>query len=161
FILLGGRTTVSYYVNGLWFSSLGYGAVFFRSLSLRWIVFAVFFSATFLVLYGWFTILMRLAGTQLRTASTIRFGNRILELPVEGALRTGGLIGALFISLATGASMMADWPKFALYWYQPHEPGALADPIFGRPLGFYLFSLPVWQSVSGWLLAMAVLACGI
>ena len=37
--------------------------------------------------------------------------------------------------------------------------GGITDPVFGRPLGFYLFSLPVWQSVSGWLLMLAVLVC--
>ena len=26
------------------------------------------------------------------------------------------------------------------------------DPIFGRPLGFYLFTLPAWQLIAGWLL---------
>ncbi len=160
-IFLGGRTAVSYYVNALWFSSLGYRAVFFRTLNLQWIVFAVFFAVTFVVLYGWFAILLRLSGPELRSASTLRLGTRILEVPVESALRIGALIGAVLISLATGASMMGDWPKFALYWYQPHLPGALTDPILGRSLGFYLFSLPVWQSVSGWLLTIAVLACGI
>ncbi len=32
-----------------------------------------------------------------------------------------------------------------------------ADPIFGRPLGFYLFTLPAWQLIAGWLLTLAVL----
>ena len=65
---------------------------------------------------------MRLSRPELRSAGTIRFGNRIIQLPVEGALRMGALIGAVLISLATAASMMADWPKFALYWYQPQPP---------------------------------------
>ena len=158
-IVLGGRTAVSYYVNALWFGSLGYRAVFFRSLGLEWAVFAVFFVGTFAVLYGWFAILMRLTRPELRNASTIRFGNRIVQLPVEGALRVGALAIAILISLATGASMMGDWTKYALYWFQPHQAGGIVDPIFGRTLGFYLFTLPVWQSVSGWLLMLAVLVC--
>ncbi|HEY3626159.1 MAG TPA: UPF0182 family protein [Terracidiphilus sp.] len=165
-IVFGFRTAVSCYVNALWFSSLGYRAVFWKSLSLEWVVFGLFFLVTFALLYGWFAILMRLSRPELRSAGTIRFGNRIFELPVEGVLHTGALIGGVVISLATGAGMMSDWPKFALYWYQPNPAGAsgmagITDPIFGRPLGFYLFSLPVWQSVSGWMLMIAILVCAI
>src|SRR5579871_6470578 len=160
-IFLGGRTAVSYYVDALWFASLGYGAVFFRSLGLEWAVFAAFFLVTFAVLYGWFAILLRLAQPELQSAGTLRIGQRIIQIPVEGVLRAGALIGAILISLATGASMMADWAKYALYWYQPHQAAGITDPIFGRSLGFYLFSLPVWQSVSGWLLFLAVMVCAI
>jgi uncharacterized protein len=35
----------------------------------------------------------------------------------------------------------------------------LLDPIFGKPINFYLFTLPAWQSVAGWLLMLAVFAC--
>ncbi len=28
-----------------------------------------------------------------------------------------------------------------------------------RPLGFYLFTLPAWQLIAGWLLTLAVLVC--
>jgi len=159
--VFGARTAISYYVDALWFSSLGYRAVFWRSLSLEWVVFGLFCLATFGILYGWFAILMRVSRPELRSAGTIRIGNRIFELPVEGVLRTGALIGAVVISLATAASMMSDWPRFALYWYQPSPAGGIADPIFGRPVGFYLFSLPVWQSVAGWLLMVAILICAI
>ena len=49
---------------------------------------------------------------------------------------------------------------FALYWYAPPRDGPI-DPIFGKPLNFYLFTLPALQSVSGWLLVMALLSFAI
>jgi uncharacterized protein len=158
-VVLGGRTAVSWYVDALWFGSLGYSAVFWKNLTLQWTVFAVFFAATFLILYGWFRILMRFSRPDLRSATTFVIGTRTFRLPVEGVLHVGALAGAILISLATAATMMSDWPKFALYWFQPHPAAGPADPIFGRPLGFYLFSLPVWQSLSGWLLMLAILFC--
>ena len=160
-IIFSARTAVSYYVDALWYSSLNFRAVFWKTLGLEWTVFAVFLVATFAALYGWFAILMRVCRPELQGAGTIRFGNRIIDLPVQRVLHTAALIGAVVISLATAASMMSDWPKFALYWFQPHPAGAVLDPIFARPVGFYLFSLPVWQSVSGWLLMIAVLVCAI
>ena len=53
-ILFAGRTAFSYYVDVLWFGSLGYAEVFWKSLSLQSGVFAAFAVATFLVLYGSF-----------------------------------------------------------------------------------------------------------
>ena len=158
-IVLGGRSAVSWYVDALWFGSLGYSPVFWKTLTLQWTVFAVFLVATFLVLYGWFRILMRFSRPDLRSATTFVIGTRTFRLPVEGVLHAVALGGAALISLATAATMMADWPKFALYWFQPHTAAGPADPIFGRPLGFYLFSLPVWQSLSGWLLMVSILWC--
>ncbi len=159
-IFLGGRTAVSYYVDALWFTSLGYRAVFWKSLSLQWVVFGIFFAVTFAALYGWFRVLLHFCRPELRSAGTIVIGIRTIRLPVEGVLRTGALIGAILISLATGVGMMADWSKFALYWYQRNS-GGVVDPVFGRPLAFYLFALPVWQSIAGWLLMLSILVCAV
>jgi uncharacterized protein len=156
-ILFSSRTTVSYYVDALWFSSLGYGDVFRRTLSLQWQVFAAFFAATFFTLYGWFLALRRAYQYHLLSGSTIYIGKQPLQLPVERILRLIVLVICLIIATATGASMMAQWPTFALYWYAPS--GGIADPIFGKPLHFYLFTLPAWQLIVGWLLILAVIAC--
>lgn len=157
-LLLTGRTLISYYVDALWFGSLGYGGVFWTTLRLEATVFIAALVLTFGALYGCFLVLMRVCRPELRNASTVVLGRRSFNLPVEGALRVGGFIGALLISLATAASLMSEWPQFALYWSQPAASGA-TDPVFGRPVSFYLFSLPVWESVSGWLLMLAILGC--
>ncbi|HET9281243.1 MAG TPA: UPF0182 family protein [Candidatus Angelobacter sp.] len=157
-ILFSSRAGVSFYVDALWFKSLGYGDVFRRTLSFQWEVFAAFFAATFFILYGWFLALRRAYQLNLLSGSTIYFGQQSLRLPVERILRLIMLVVSLAIATATGASMMAEWQTFALYWYAPRASG-IADPIFGRPLHFYLFTLPVWQSMTGWLLMMTVIAC--
>jgi hypothetical protein len=54
---------------------------------------------------------------------------------------------------------MLDWPTIALYWYAPRVTGGFVDPIFGKPLGFFLFTLPAWQLFVGWLLTLAVMTC--
>src|SRR5215469_15700211 len=51
-IVFFGRTALSYYVEALWFGSLGYRDVFRTTLSLQWAVFAAFTAVTFLILYG-------------------------------------------------------------------------------------------------------------
>ncbi len=159
-IVLGSGTALSYYVSRLWFESLGYGEVFLKSLSLQWTVFAAFAAATFFILYGWFLALRRAYQPDLLGGGIIYIGGQPLRLPVERILRLIVLVVSLFIAAVTGASMSAEWPTFALYWYAPQTAGGgILDPIFGRPLHFYLFTLPVWQFFTGWLLTLAVIGC--
>jgi uncharacterized membrane protein (UPF0182 family) len=82
-----------------------------------------------------------------------------VKLPVEPALRLIALGVSLAIAAATGAGMMAEWPTLALFWYQSRATGSVIDPIFGKPLNFFLFTLPAWQLILGWLLTLAVIAC--
>ena len=55
--------------------------------------------------------------------------------------------------------MMQEWPTLALFWYAPPPANTVADPIFGKPLNFFLFTLPAWHLIIGWLLTLSVIAC--
>ncbi|HMD19231.1 MAG TPA: UPF0182 family protein [Alloacidobacterium sp.] len=158
-IVFGGRTALSYYVDMLWFRSLGYGDVFWKTLSLQWTIFTVFAVATFLVLYGSFAALKRAHLPDLPNGHTIVIGERSVTLPVEPVLRLIALLASLAIAAATGASMMGEWPTLALFWYAPHANSGVIDPIFAKPLNFFLFTLPAWQVVVGWLLTLAGITC--
>jgi hypothetical protein len=160
-VILGSGTALSYYVDALWFGSLGYGEVFWKTLSFRWAIFAASFAATFLILYGWFRALWRAYQPDLLSGGIIFIGRQPLKLPVERILRLIVLVVALLVAAATGAGMMAEWSTFAFYWYAPQTTGGTVDPIFGKSLNFYLFTLPTWQLITGWLLTLAVIACGI
>jgi uncharacterized membrane protein (UPF0182 family) len=157
-ILFGSRTTISYWVDLLWFRSLGYGDVFWKTRWLQWGAFAVFATATFLILFGVFSALKRAHGDDLPATHTILVGGQPLHLPIAKFSRMVAVIVAGLISLATGTTMAAQWSTFALYLNAPHGANAIADPIFGRPLNFYLFTLPAWQVISGWLLMLAVIS---
>ncbi|MFZ0817348.1 MAG: UPF0182 family protein, partial [Candidatus Sulfotelmatobacter sp.] len=157
-IFFGGRAVLSYYVDLLWFRSLCFADVFFKKLSLQSEVFAVFAAATFIILYGSFLVLKRAHLSDLPSGHTIFIGGQPLKLPVEPVLRIAGLGISLVIAAVAGASMMAEWPTLALYLYAPSA-GGFVDPIFGRPLNFFLFTLPAWQFITGWLLMLAVVTC--
>jgi hypothetical protein len=158
-IFFGGRAALSYYVDLLWFRSLGYGEVFWKTLSLQWGVFTAFAAATFLILYGSFLALKRAHLPDLPNGHRILIGGRPVKLPVEPVLRLIALGVSLAIAAATGAGMMAEWPALALFWYAPRPTGGVVDPIFGKPLNFFLFTLPAWQVILGWLLSLAVIGC--
>ena len=155
------RTAVSYFVDLLWFRSLNYGAVFTRTLVLEWGVFAFFVTATFLILFGSFAALKRTHLPDLPSSHTVFVGGHPVKLPVDPVMRLLGFGGSAIIALVTGAGMMGEWPTLALFWYAPRAIGSVVDPIFGKPLNFFLFSLPAWHLISGWLLTLAIIICAV
>jgi uncharacterized protein len=163
-VVLGAGTALSYYVEALWFDSLGYVDVFWKTLNVQASVFIGFAAITFLVLYGSYLALKPADLGELAGGAIIINGQPV-RLPVEPVLRLIALGVSLAIAAATGAGMMAQWPTLALYWYGGVSLGpqaaasAVVDPIFGRPLHFYLFTLPAWQLIAGWLMTLAVIVC--
>src|ERR1700730_17423624 len=156
-VVLGGSTAASYYVDALWFESLGLASVFWTRLSLQAATFGAFALVTFLVVYGVFRALKPNPLGQL-IGATILVNRRPVTLPVEPVLKLIGLGLSLGIAAVTGASMMERWMTLALFWDAPRN-ATLPDPIFGQSLDFYLFTLPALQLISGWLLTLSVIAC--
>ena len=158
-IIFSSRTALSYYVDALWFESLGYGDIFRKSLSLQWVVFATFFVGTFLVLYGWFLALRTSYRSDLPDDYKIYIGGQPLHLPVARVLGLLGFGVSVVVGVFAAASAMTEWPTFALYWHAARAADGAIDPVFGKSISFYLFTLPAWQFVTGWLLTLAVVAC--
>jgi len=158
-LFFGSRTALSYWVDLLWFGSLGYGSVFMRTLTLQWGVFAAFAVATFVVLYGAFSLLKRAHLDDLPFDHTIVIAGQQVSLPVKPILHAIAIGVSLLISLATGGAMAAEWPTLALFWFAPPSTGNVVDPVFGLPLNFFLFTLPAWDLIAGWMLTLAVIVC--
>jgi len=160
-IFFGGRAALSYYVDVLWFESLGYGNVFWKTLAVQWGIFAAIAATTFLVLYGSFLALKRAHRADLPSGHTIFIGGHPVKLPVDAVLRLIALVFSLVMGVASGTAMMEEWPTLALFWFAPRTGTGVTDPIFGKPLNFFLFALPAWQGITGWLLTLAVIVCGL
>ena len=150
---------MSYWVDLLWFRSLGYGDVFWKTRGLQCGIFTAFTAATFLILYGAFSALKRAHHADLPSNRTIVIGGQPVNLAVEPVLRLIAFCVSLAIAASTGAAMTAEWPTLALFWYAPRAAGGVADPIFGKPLNFFLFTLPAWHLIVDWLLTLAVITC--
>src|SRR5471032_3213445 len=158
-VLFGGGTVVSYYVDALWFDSLGYAGVFWTRLNLQAATFAVFAILTFVAIYGVFLALKPARFDEL-IGGRILINQQWVQVPIEPVLKLVALGLALAIAAANGGGMMSSWTTFALFWDAPRDASTL-DPIFGRQLGFYLFALPAWQLIAGWLLTVGVITCAI
>jgi uncharacterized membrane protein (UPF0182 family) len=160
-VFVCGRIGLSYWVDLLWFQSLGYGEVFWKSIALQVADFVFFAGTTFLILYGAFSAIRRSHEADLPRAHAIVIAGEPITLSVQPALRVISLCLSIVIACVTGLSLMADWPILALFWYAPHATGGVADPIFGKPLNFFLFTLPAWQLINNWLLTLAIAICAV
>src|SRR5260370_16079751 len=107
-VLLGGSTAASYYVDALWFESLGLASVFWTRLELRAATFGAFALLTFLVVYGVFRALKpdRLGALM---GATILVNRRQVTLPVEPVLKRIGIGLSLGIATVSGISMTEHW----------------------------------------------------
>ena len=156
-LLFSANTLSSYYVDALWFDSLGYASVFWTRLNLQAGIFGAFAVATFVAIYGAFLALKPARFGEL-IGGRILIGRQWVQVPVESILTLITLGASLLMALIIGGSMMSDWTTLSLFWHAPHDLATL-DPIFGNPLSFYLFRLPTWQLMASWLLSLTVIAC--
>jgi uncharacterized membrane protein (UPF0182 family) len=160
-LLFSAGTALSYYVEALWFGSLGYGDVFWKTLNLQSVVFTLAGVLTFVALYGAFRVLQPPHFGELGTDGFLIINNRPVKLPVGPVLSLAAVLLSSLVALGTAAAMTAEWPALALWWYGGDAAlstaARAADPIFGRPLAFYLFTLPAWQMFAAWLLRLAFL----
>ena len=98
-----------------------------------------------------------------RFGSSIIISGRPVTLPIGPVLSLLASLASAVIALGAAAGLSSDWPTIALWWYgQPTvNPSSVIDPIFGRPLEFYLFTLPALQLAAGWFMTLAVLMFGL
>ena len=155
------RSALSEWVDLLWFGSLGFSSVLWKSLALESTVFLVTSVTTFLLLFGAFRLLQRFHRDDLPSAHALVIGGRRISLPLLPALRVISVVASVLVALVTGLTLMSEWPTFALFWYAPRGASAVTDPIFSKPLDFFLFTLPAWHLIDSWLLTLAIATCAV
>src|SRR5678815_2181848 len=149
---------LSIYLSAAWFSSLGFAPVYWYIFKLKVALFLAFALLTLVILRTGFWLLERTFARGPMEKRTIIVNNQPIQFSPERFVRPiGWIISALF-GLFYGLAMKSEWKEFALYFNQ--VPAASPDPIFNKPIGFYLFSLPVYDLISSWTVTMTfVILC--
>jgi uncharacterized membrane protein (UPF0182 family) len=148
-IFLASRIALSYWVDLLWFQSLGFGSVYWKTLGLQVASFVVFAGVTFLFLYGAFAAIRRSHQADLPNFHSIVIAGQPISLSVQPALRVISLCISILFAGVIGFAFMAQWPTLALFWYAPHATGSVADPIsgHGHPVGRLLWNRERGQGI--------------
>jgi uncharacterized protein len=152
-LLVAASRAGSVYLEALWFGSLGYASVYWTAFWYEWATFAVFAVATAAVLRAAFWLLERAFVVSALAPRRVIVNNRPVFLKPERLLKPAAWVVSLLFGLVYGLGMSGDWQKFALWLNRPAA--GEADPVFGKALGFYLFTLPVAEAVSEWFLTLA------
>ena len=153
-LFLGAGTLISWYVEELWFDSLGYSDVFWTTITYKTTLFWGVALVTFLLLFAAF----RLVRPRNLAQSTFYVNNQPVRLSLEPVVRVVTWALAGLVALIAASTVLQHWDAVALYLHAPApvELFATGDPILGRPIPFYLVTLPVLHLAFGWLTTVAV-----
>jgi uncharacterized membrane protein (UPF0182 family) len=135
---------ISFYVDWLWFSDLGFEKVFATTINGQ--IAATFAGglAAFLILY----VNLRIAalGTRGREDVLSLHGLGIPQLNLIHAAARIKVIFYLLLGLAVAYLFYQNW--LTLYYYLHAVPFGFTDPLFGKDVSFYFFTLPMLELVS-------------
>ncbi len=150
---------VSFYVDWLWFESVELASVFVTSFKAQAFWSLVGGLLGFFVVFASHLAMVR--ATRGRVVTVSLPNQTAVPLDVPKHLDRLALAAPALATFLVGSLFAGNWLKFLL------QPRAAAfgsnDPVFGRDISFYVFSLPVLEVVgSGLLLALgiALLAAG-
>jgi uncharacterized membrane protein (UPF0182 family) len=154
FLLIAGLQSISFYVESLWYSSLEFESVFWYRLRAPSLVFLAVTAVSGLVLWIIFRLVTP-SGEHTRRPF-VQIGREAIVIPALDSVRQLAKPAAIIIGVLFGIAFTTEWNTFVLFLNQTPTPG-IVDPIFNRPLSFYLFTLPLLETVSGWMLGITII----
>lgn len=146
FILIGSLNWVTTaYTDWLWFSEQNYQSVWLTQWAIEVLAFVIFFVvATAVLLTNW--LVARKRAIAQATPYTL---NLLKEV---SALKWLFVLGGLFLAFIFASGGASQWETFLRYVNR--VPYGVMDPIFKRDISFYLFELPIFNFLQGWLISL-------
>jgi|TARA_Y100000817_G_scaffold120554_1_gene94439 uncharacterized membrane protein (UPF0182 family) len=142
-----------FYVDLLWFDSVGYDSVFWKSITAKTLLFLVGLFISILVL-GTNIWLARKLSPQGPEQSFIE------EIDVSALRKVVSVIliaATLLLAVIFGSVAGSSWQTI-LAWINGIDFAGRTDPQFGRNISFYMFQLPAYQMIQGWFLSLIVMS---
>ncbi len=140
---------VGLYVDWLFFVETGYRSVFSRVITVELLSGLAFGLFAFLFIF----INIRLTNRVRFPAASISInGYTTVSLNTDriaGLSRLLGLLVALFLGILGALWGAGLWDQ--ILFFANAVPTGTSDPVFGKDVGFYLFKLPLYQSLSSFL----------
>jgi uncharacterized membrane protein (UPF0182 family) len=157
-------------VDWLWFSSIGYVGVFWTIITTRAVVFLVVLAVSAGAFFLSGGLALRFAGQPAVWPPAAR----ARPFPGQGSQTPFGLLGyatshvpwrilvagmAVLLGLLTAFIELSNWDVVLRFLHE--VPYGASDPVFGKDIGFYLFSLPAYVALKNWLLLLVVFSAAI
>ena len=154
-LIFSARGLSSFYVNVLWFDSVGRSDVYWGTLRAKTELALVFSIGCALFLWVNLLIADRLAPLTLPNTPEDQTVMRIREATAKsrGKLR---IALAVLVGLMLGLPASSQWQEWLMFRHR--QAFAEGDPLFKANVGFYVFRLPFAQFVVAWAFGALVLA---
>ena len=154
-VLMIGPRFVDTYVDWLWFGELGYRSVFTTVLFTRLIVFLATALVVGAIVFAGLTLAYR---TRPAFVPNVGAGDPVARyrMAVMTRLRLFGFGVPAVIGILAGVVAQSYWPRVQLFLHGGSF--GIADPQFGKDLGFYAFDLPFYRMVLSFLFVALFLA---
>jgi uncharacterized membrane protein (UPF0182 family) len=136
-----------------WFREIGYQAVFTRQLTARGDLFLAVFAVTAALLQLNLRIAQR--GIVVNPV-VVRVGPTTPQLDVSRAARRLSPWLVVVLAFFFGVAANGSWGTALLATHRTAF--GVADPVFARDVGFYVFTLPAIDAVLGWLFTVGLIA---
>jgi uncharacterized protein len=145
------------YTTWLWFQQLGYQSVFTTTLGAKAGLGAAVGLITAAVIWLNFKLALRLSPVTAGISRHFVIEGQEIPAPDFSALapRLAPLV-ALAVGAFAGISGWGSWETYLRFRHQ--VPFGDTDPIFGRDIGFYFFTLPALDAVSDLLMLIAIVS---
>jgi uncharacterized membrane protein (UPF0182 family) len=141
------RALAGFWINYLWFSSVGFTSVFRGVLLTKVVLAAIFVTIFFVVMMASLTVASRLAPTELDPGQANELVVRYRELAWSRGRQIRLAVSIVFALLA-GVGTDREWNNWDLFHYAVSF--GVSDPQFHRDVGFYVFRLPFIEFLIGW-----------
>ena len=153
-LLFSAKGLAGFFVNVLWFNSVGRSDVYWGILRSKTELVVIFTLGAFIVFWVNMMLADRLAPLTLPNTPEDQTVMRIREATAKsrGKLR---IALALVISLMLGLPASAAWQDWLMFRHR--QAFAVGDPQFKANVGFYVFRLPFAQFVVAWTFGALVL----
>ncbi len=152
-LLLAIPGAISLYIDWLWFEELRFERVFTTELVTQLALFA----GAGLVVFGVLWANLRLAQRGLvPDPILIKFNPNAPHLNVTALLGRLAIPTALVLAFLTALPLTGNWLSVLQFIHR--TPFGVADPIFGRDIGYYVFVLPLLSAGLGLVLALLILS---
>jgi len=150
-IILAVPSSIRVLTDWWWFKEIGYQIVFTRQLVTRGDLFLGVFAVTALLLHLNLRIAQR--GIVVNPI-VVRVGPTTPQLDVSRAVRRLSPWVVLVLAFLAGASANSLWDVTLLATHRTAF--GVADPVFARDVGFYVFTLPALSAVLTFLSGLAI-----
>jgi hypothetical protein len=146
-LVTGVPALATFYTDWLWFKELGYEQVFLRSLSAQTLVTGISGFVGFALLAGNLMLALRSLRARPFLIATPQGPRTVMMDPANIRPLALGALGV--VSLLTAIYTGGRWETW-LYFLNA-TPFGKTDPILGRDIGFYVFTLPLLEMIQGLL----------